>query len=77
MSAGDETPVDLSEVRQLIVHDLRSPLAVILGQCDLLDMRGTLSPADAASVEAIRRAGRKVLGMVDEAADSLPKRPAS
>lgn len=77
MPSDDETPADLARVRQLIVHDLRSPLAVILGQCDLLDMRGTLTSDDAASVDAVRRAARKVLTMVDEAADSLPKRRGS
>ena len=64
----------LKAVRQLVVHDLRSPLAVILGQCDLLEMRGSLSSSDEQSVQAVQRAARKILKLVDEAGDLLPKR---
>jgi signal transduction histidine kinase len=65
---------ELRRVRQLVVHDLRSPLAVILGQCDLLEMRGRLTEADAASIEAVQRAAHRVLALVDEASDLLPRR---
>ncbi|MCA9567747.1 MAG: hypothetical protein KC656_07885 [Myxococcales bacterium] len=73
MSDGNGSAETRRALRQLIVHDLRSPLAVVLGQCDLLAMRGNLNPADAASVEAIARAARTVLELVDRAGDMLPK----
>lgn len=61
-------------VRQLVVHDLRGPLAVILGQCDLIALRGDLTDADAASLASVRTAAEKVLAMIDEAGDLLPRR---
>ena len=76
MSEGP--PVDNGRaLRRLIVHDLRGPLAIVLGQCDLMELRGDLTKADAASVDAIRSAAGRVLSIVDEAGDLLPPRSSS
>jgi signal transduction histidine kinase len=62
---------DDERLAQLLRHDLRSPLAVILGRCELLNAGtgGPLTEAQTRSVDAIARAAKKMLTLLDEVAD--------
>ena len=55
---------------RLVRHDVRSPLAVVLGQCELLELgvHGDLTPKQRDAVESIRRHAERALAMLDEVA---------
>jgi signal transduction histidine kinase len=49
-----------------VSHDMRTPLAAILGYADLLQRRGGLSEQQAQGTEVIRRNARRLLALVDD-----------
>jgi signal transduction histidine kinase len=49
-----------------VSHDMRTPLAAILGYADLLQRRGGLSEQQAQATEVIRRNARRLLALVDD-----------
>jgi signal transduction histidine kinase/putative methionine-R-sulfoxide reductase with GAF domain/ActR/RegA family two-component response regulator len=57
-----------SEFLSRMSHELRTPLNAILGFAQLLEM-GTLSTRQSESVEHILRAGRHLLGLINEVLD--------
>jgi signal transduction histidine kinase len=61
-------------VRQVLRHDLRSPLAVIVGRCDMLasGALGALDEHQLRSVEAILRNAERIERELDHLADHLP-----
>jgi signal transduction histidine kinase len=61
------------DLGRIIRHDVRSPLAVVLGQCELLLLgaAGPLTPAQADAVERIERQARRALALLDDAADRM------
>ena len=63
------------ELRRVLRHDVRTPLAVILGRCELLaaGLQGPVTPAQAAALDAIRRNADKLTRMLDEAAALVPE----
>lgn len=60
-------------IRRLVRHDVRSPLAVILGQCELLmiETGGALSERQRKSVDAIERQAKNLRTLLDELGDRL------
>ena len=59
-------------IRRTVNHDLRGPLAVILGQCEMLEagIRGELSGGQARAIQAIRRNAERLddeLGVLRDA----------
>lgn len=60
--------MDLEQIRTTVRHDLRSPLAVIVGRADLLleGMADPLTPRQIRSVEAILRAAERMEALLDE-----------
>ena len=70
MADQDGEPIDIGRV---IRHDVRSPLAVVLGQCELLllDAAGPLTPKQVEAVERIERQARRALEMLDAVGESL------
>jgi signal transduction histidine kinase len=64
----------IGSVVQEIVHDLKSPLSVVLGVADLLDEGSTT----ASSSKMLRRASQAILGLVEDIlafASDKPRRP--
>jgi hypothetical protein len=61
------------EVRRLVRHDIRNPLAVILGQCEILtiELGGPLTDHHHRSVDAVDRQTEHLRGLVDRLADLL------
>ena len=59
------------DLRRTVRHDLRSPLAVIVTQCDLMD-EGMGGPV---AVERIRRQARRMLEQLDALALRFDERP--
>lgn len=55
------------KIRRVLRHDVKNPLAVIVGRCELLasGAMGPMSEGQAKSVEAIARAARRIQEMVD------------
>ena len=60
-------------LRKLVRHDLRSPLAVILGRCEILEagVQGSLNDAQQHSVAAIKRQADRLEEMLAELAELL------
>lgn len=58
-----------NEIMAVLSHDLRAPLNVLLGYAHLLITDSMLSPTQRASSEAINRAGKKVLSLVESLLD--------
>ncbi len=58
-----------NEIMAVLSHDLRAPLNVLLGYAHLLLSDGQLSPTQRTSSEAINRAGKKVLSLVESLLD--------
>jgi signal transduction histidine kinase len=60
-------------LRRLVRHDIRSPLAVILGQCEILvlGLGGPLSDKQRKSVDAIERKAQELRAMVERLATDL------
>lgn len=67
MSEQDEL---LSRLRRVVRHDLRNPLTIILGRCELLEseLQGPLTEAQQGSVRAITRNAERLLAELDELA---------
>ncbi len=63
------------ELRRVLRHDVRTPLAVILGRCELLSagLQGPITPAQASALEAIARNATKVTRLLDEALELLQR----
>ena len=61
------------ELRRLLRHDVRTPLAVILGRCELLEaeLQGPLSPEQRVAIEAIRRNAERLGLLLDDAVQRL------
>jgi K+-sensing histidine kinase KdpD len=55
-------------IRKTISHDLRGPLAIVLGQCEMLlaGLRGDLSEPQQRSVKAIVKHSERLVGMLEE-----------
>ncbi len=62
-----------SEFLSRMSHELRTPLHAILGFAQLLERDGQ-SPEDAESVAQILRAGKHLLGLINEVLDIAPRR---
>jgi len=64
-------------LRRALRHDLRNPLAVILGRCEILvsGAMGELSHGQARSVGAIQRNAERLVSMLDTLADQVVDRP--
>jgi signal transduction histidine kinase len=60
-------------LRKLIGHDLRSPLAVVLGQCEILglEVHGPLNERQLAAVRSIESQVERMLTLLDEARHRL------
>ncbi len=58
-----------NEIMAVLSHDLRAPLNVLLGYAHLLITDQALSTTQRASSEAINRAGKKVLSLVENLLD--------
>ncbi len=60
-------------LRRLVRHDMRSPLAVLLGQCEILGMElgGALTEKQRRSVEAMERKAQQLKEMIDDLAAEL------
>ncbi len=58
-----------NEIMAVLSHDLRAPLNVLLGYAHLLITDEALSKTQRASSEAINRAGKKVLSLVENLLD--------
>ncbi|RBP17729.1 response regulator receiver domain-containing protein [Roseiarcus fermentans] len=67
---GRDRSASLDEARFLatLSHEMRTPLAGILGMADLLRLAG-LSPEHTCYVEAIRRSGAALIALIDETLD--------
>ena len=62
------------KVKQAIKHDLRTPLAVILGRCELLldeTLSGRLTEVQVRSLETIQRQAERMIAMLDELASMV------
>ncbi|MFT4621990.1 MAG: signal transduction histidine kinase [Myxococcota bacterium] len=57
------------EIRRVLRHDVRTPLAVILGRCELLaaELQGPMTAEQHTAVDAIRRNADRLAGLLDEA----------
>lgn len=62
-------PARLEALRKRIGHDLRSPLAVVLGQCEILqlELHGPLNQPQRAAVASIEAQVERMLELVDAA----------
>jgi len=58
---------------RLIRHDIRSPLAVVLGQCELLQLEahGPITQRQRDALDTIRKHAERALMMLDEAGSQL------
>jgi signal transduction histidine kinase len=67
------TPASGTHLRKLVRHDLRSPLAVLLGQCEILSigLGGPLTEKQRRSVEAMERKTRELQAMIDQVTAEL------
>jgi len=61
------------KLRRALRHDLRNPLAVILGRCEILSSgtMGDLSAAQTRSVAAIQRNAERLVEMLDDLAEQV------
>lgn len=61
------------ELRRKLRHDLRSPLAVILGRAELLleEVYGELTPDQRRSIEVVVRNAERLTRELEEVADAL------
>jgi len=61
-------------VRQILRHDLRTPLAVVVGRCDLLESeaQGPLTEGQRRSLEAISRNALRLQRELEHLAAHLP-----
>lgn len=61
-------------VRQVLRHDLRTPLAVIIGRCEMLEAEayGGLTDGQRRSVEAISRNAQRLVEELEHLAEHLP-----
>ena len=69
---ADDVPDDRQErVRRALRHDLRNPLAVVLGRCEMLisGAFGELDERQLRSVEIIQRNAERVVEMLGELAE--------
>ena len=57
-------------LRRTLNHDIRSPLAVIVGRCDLL-LAGDLTAGSEKSVEAIARNAQRMKQMIEMLGDAV------
>jgi signal transduction histidine kinase len=64
------------ELRRVLRHDVRTPLAVILGRCELLaaGLQGPLTPEQLAAVEAVQRNADRLALLLEDAV-ALLQRP--
>ena len=62
------------KLRQLLGHDCRSPLAVVMGQVELIRLRAgaDLDPHTSESLDSIERAVNRVLSGLHEARALVP-----
>jgi signal transduction histidine kinase len=66
---------EAKKLRQALRHDLRNPLAVILGRCEMLaGAVGDLDPVQQRCVDAIARNADRLVAMLDGLADTVPMR---
>lgn len=62
-----------NEIMAVLSHDLRAPLNVLLGYAHLLITDTSLAPQQRSSSEAIHRAGKKVLALVESLLDQTAR----
>ena len=60
-------------LRQLVNHDMRTPLAVILGQCEMLEagLHGDLGDRQLRAIQTIARNAARLQSELDEAAQRV------
>lgn len=61
----------------LASHELRTPIAVILGALEVIDQRGTLSPEDHRTVQRIARASAEMGANIDTILKLTRRKPAA
>ncbi len=73
-SDADESPE--ARLRRALRHDLRNPLAVVLGRCEMLASGafGELDERQLRSVEIIHRNAERVVDMLEELSRLVPER---
>jgi len=61
------------QVRRALRHDLRNPLSIILGRCELLEsgVLGPLEPVQQESIAVIERHARRIVDEIDRLAALL------
>ncbi len=61
------------ELRRVLRHDVRTPLAVILGRCELLEtmLQGELNEAQLSAIVAVRRNAERLSLLLDDAVGLL------
>lgn len=66
-------PIEPAELRKRLRHDLRSPLAVIVGRADLLlsELHGPLNAEQRRSVEALLQSADRLQRELEELADRV------
>ncbi|MEZ4321097.1 MAG: histidine kinase dimerization/phospho-acceptor domain-containing protein [Myxococcota bacterium] len=74
-STGPGAPRDSDALGRRLRHDIRSPLAVVLGQCELLELgiHGPLNEKQRAAIASIRNHSERALEMLDEVAARLSR----
>ena len=58
------------DLLRVVSHDLRSPLAALIGQAQLLAARAEAGSPAAERIEAILRVGRRISSMIDDLVDA-------
>ncbi len=60
-------------LKRILRHDVRTPLAVILGRCELLaaELHGPMVAEQLAAVEAIMRNAQRIEDLMSDAVDLL------
>ena len=72
-----DTPEELEgareEIRRALRHDLRGPLSVVLGRCEMLlaGTFGPLEPEHKRNIEIIHRNAERLLGSIDTLGDRV------
>jgi len=69
----DEIEGAREEIRRALRHDLRGPLSVVLGRCEMLlaGTYGPLEPEHQRNIEIIHRNAERLLGSIDALGDRV------
>jgi len=59
-----------NEIMAVLSHDLRAPLGVVIGYAHILQTDGSMNSVHTSAVDAMARAGKKALGLVEGLLDT-------